>query len=125
MRRYSHDSYSTLRTGSARVGDTNGDNQAALPPFLVCIVRGPLRRRGNSQQLTQVPTAVECNRPAAQNCRHAQKAEPPKPIRWNMYKIAANVVRLGTVEAPDAATAIEKAAVEYKVPATRLMAIRR
>ena len=23
-----------------RLGDTNGDNQAALPPFFVCIVRG-------------------------------------------------------------------------------------
>jgi hypothetical protein len=29
----------------------------------------------------------------------------PKPIKWNIYKIAANAVRLGTVEAPDSATA--------------------
>jgi hypothetical protein len=54
-----------------------------------------------------------------------KKPEPPKPIRWNIYKIAANVVRLGTVEAPDAATAIEKGAAEFQVPANRLMAIRR
>jgi hypothetical protein len=53
-----------------------------------------------------------------------KKPEPPKPIRWNIYKIAANVVRLGTVGAPDAATAIEKAAAAYKVPATKLTAIR-
>jgi hypothetical protein len=34
-------------------------------------------------------------------------------------------IRLGTVEAPDAAAAIEKATAEFKVPANRLMAIRR
>jgi hypothetical protein len=32
---------------------------------------------------------------------------------------------LGTVESPDEATAIEKAAGEFKAPASRLMAIRR
>jgi hypothetical protein len=47
----------------------------------------------------------------------AKEPEPSKPIRLNIYKIAANVVRLGTVEAPDAATAIEKGAAEFKVPA--------
>ncbi len=56
----------------------------------------------------------------------AKEPEPPsKPTKWSIYKIAANAVRLGTVEAPDATTAIEKGAVEYKVPANRLMAIRR
>ncbi len=40
----------------------------------------------------------------------AQKPEPSKPTRWSIYKIAANAVRLGTVEAPDATTAIEKGA---------------
>jgi hypothetical protein len=54
-----------------------------------------------------------------------KKPEPPKPISWNVYKIAAKAVRLGTVEAPDAATAMEKGAAEFKVPANRLMAIRR
>jgi hypothetical protein len=44
----------------------------------------------------------------------AKEPEPSKPIRLNIYKIAANVVRLGTVEAPDAATA---GAAEFKVPA--------
>ena len=52
----------------------------------------------------------------------AKKPEPPKPTT---YKIAAKAVRLGTVEAADEATAIEKAAAEFKVPATRLMAVRR
>jgi hypothetical protein len=37
----------------------------------------------------------------------------------------AKAVRLGTVEAPDEAVAIEKAAAKFKVPATKLMAIRR
>jgi hypothetical protein len=55
----------------------------------------------------------------------ARKPEPPKPVRWNVYKIASKAVWLGTVEAPDEAAAIEKAAAEFKVPATKLMAIRR
>jgi hypothetical protein len=52
----------------------------------------------------------------------AKQPEPPKPTTWTIYKIAARVVRLGTVEAADKATAIEKGAVKFKVPATRLMA---
>jgi hypothetical protein len=55
----------------------------------------------------------------------AKKPDPPKPIRWTIYKIAAKAVSLGTVEAPDEAAAIEKGAAEFKVPANRLMAIRR
>ena len=55
----------------------------------------------------------------------AKKPEPPKPTTWTIYKIAAKAVRLGTVEAADEATAIEKAAAEFKVPATRLRALRR
>jgi hypothetical protein len=37
----------------------------------------------------------------------------------------AKAVRLGTVEAAGEAPAIEKAAAEFKVPANRLMAVRR
>jgi hypothetical protein len=55
----------------------------------------------------------------------AKKPEPPKPTTWSIYKLAAKAVRLGAVEAPDEATAIEKAAAEFKVPAKRLMAVRR
>jgi hypothetical protein len=55
----------------------------------------------------------------------ARKSEPPKPTTWSIYKIAAKAVRLGTVEAPDETTAIEKAAAEFRVPANRLMAVRR
>jgi hypothetical protein len=56
----------------------------------------------------------------------ATKPEPPpQPITWSIYKIAAKQVWLGTVEAPDAATAIEKAAVEFKVDTWRLLAVAR
>jgi hypothetical protein len=55
----------------------------------------------------------------------AKRPEPPKPIRWTIYKIAAKAVWLGTVEAVDGATAIEKGAAEFKVPATRLLVVRR
>jgi hypothetical protein len=37
---------------------------------------------------------------AADTCRIAKKPEPPKPIIWNLYKIARMAVWLGTVEAP-------------------------
>ncbi len=53
----------------------------------------------------------------------AKKPEPPKRMTWSIYKLAAKAVRLGTVEAPDEATAMEKAAAEFNVPATKLMAI--
>jgi hypothetical protein len=43
--------------------------------------------------------------------------EPPKPIVWNVYKFASKAVWLGAVEAPDEATAIERGAAEFKVPA--------
>jgi hypothetical protein len=55
----------------------------------------------------------------------AKRPEPPKPIRWTIYKIAAKAVRLGAVEAPDEAAAIEKGAAEFKVPATKLLVVRR
>jgi hypothetical protein len=55
----------------------------------------------------------------------AKQPEPPKPTTWTIYKIAAKAVRLGTVQAPDEATAIEKGAVAFRVPTNRLMAVRR
>src|SRR5262249_22789650 len=55
----------------------------------------------------------------------AKKPEPPPQlIAWSIYKIAAKQVWLGTVEAPDEATAIEKASAEFRVPATKLHAVR-
>jgi hypothetical protein len=46
-------------------------------------------------------------------------------MAWSVYKIAKKAVWLGIVEAPEAATAIEKPAAEFKVQPNRLMAIRR
>jgi hypothetical protein len=52
-----------------------------------------------------------------------KKPEPSKPMTRSIYMIAAKAVRLGAVAAPDAATAEFTA--EFKVPATKLRAIRR
>jgi hypothetical protein len=54
-----------------------------------------------------------------------QSGNAPKSIIWKIYKIANKAVWLGDVEAPDEAGAMEKAAAEYKVAASRLMALRR
>ena len=55
----------------------------------------------------------------------AKKPEPPPPTRWDVYKVAAKPIWLGTVEAPDKAAAIEKAATEFKAEAWRLYAVPR
>jgi hypothetical protein len=56
----------------------------------------------------------------------AKKPEPPpQPKTWNIYKIAAKAIWLGTVEAPDKQTAVEKAAQEFKTEAWRLYAVER
>ena len=55
-----------------------------------------------------------------------KKPEPsPQPITWTIYKIAAKQTWVGSVEAPDEATAVAKAAAEFRVPATKLHAVRR
>jgi hypothetical protein len=55
----------------------------------------------------------------------AKKPDPPKPIVWNVYKIAKKGVWLGTVEAPDKQAAVEKAAQEFKTEVWRLYAVAR
>jgi hypothetical protein len=55
----------------------------------------------------------------------AKKPEPPKPIIWNIYKIAAKAVRLGAVEAIDEGHCDREGRGAFKVPANRLMAVRR
>jgi hypothetical protein len=52
------------------------------------------------------------------------RARPRSRSRRSIYK-GAKAVWLGAVEAPDQAAVIEKAAAEFKVPANRLMAVRR
>jgi hypothetical protein len=46
----------------------------------------------------------------------AKQPEPTKPISWNVYKIVNKAIRLVTIDAPDDATAIEKAAAEFNAP---------
>ncbi len=53
-----------------------------------------------------------------------RKPEPP-PKSWNVYKVAAKAIWLGTVQAPDKKAAIEKAAQEFKIDAWRLYAVPR
>jgi hypothetical protein len=48
--------------------------------------------------------------------RPSRLPEPPKPLVWNV-KFASKAVWLGAMEAPDEATAMERAAVEFKVAA--------
>jgi hypothetical protein len=56
----------------------------------------------------------------------AKEPEPPSQLTaWSVYKIAKKAAWLGIVEAPDEQTAIEKAAAEFKVPANRLVVVRR
>jgi hypothetical protein len=57
--------------------------------------------------------------------RMAKKPEPPKPISWNVYNVAPAKPSGWRGQAPDEAAAVEKGAREFKVPATKLMAIRR
>jgi hypothetical protein len=85
----------------------------------------PEKRAGTSlgrrqQKTAQLGTALPCY-----TADLAKKPEPPKPIIWNVYKIASKAVWLGAVEATDETAAMEKAAAEFKVPANRLLAIRR
>jgi hypothetical protein len=50
-----------------------------------------------------VPGAVECNRPAAQNCRDAKETRTNEVDRLDVSKMADNAIRLDTIEAPDEA----------------------
>jgi membrane-bound lytic murein transglycosylase B len=63
--------------------------------------------------------------PAPDTAAMAKKPEPRKATTWNIYKIVSKAVWLGAVEATEETSAMEKAAAEFKVPANRLMAIRR
>jgi hypothetical protein len=50
---------------------------------------------------------------------------PPQPKSWNVYKVAAKAIWLGTVKATNKRAAIEKAAQEFKTDAWRLYAVKR
>jgi hypothetical protein len=55
----------------------------------------------------------------------AKKPEPPQSVTWTIYKIAAKQTWGDIMEAIDKATAIEKAAAEFRLPATKLHAVPR
>jgi hypothetical protein len=80
------------------------------------------RKRGSTDR--RLPSRI-AGTPAGRYCGLAKKPQRPKPIVWNVYKIASKAVWLGEIEAPDDTTAMEKVGAEFKVPANRLMAIRR
>jgi hypothetical protein len=42
-----------------------------------------------------------------------------QPLRWDIYRAAAKARLIGTVDAPDADTAIKVAAEEYNIPDPR------
>ncbi len=49
----------------------------------------------------------------------------PTPLSWDIYRAANKAKLIGSVEAGDAEAAIEKAAIEFKTDAWRLIATRR
>jgi hypothetical protein len=51
--------------------------------------------------------------------------EPPKPTRWTIYTIAARQTWVGETEVANEHEAIQKAAEQFKQPATKLHAVRR
>jgi hypothetical protein len=50
---------------------------------------------------------------------------PQQPSTWSIYRAAKTAVWLGEVEAWDEREAIEKAAEQFKMTATKLIATRR
>src|SRR5262249_30461106 len=48
----------------------------------------------------------------------AKKSQPPKPIRWDIYGAVSKAKWIGEVEATDEFATIERAAEQFKVPAT-------
>jgi hypothetical protein len=58
--------------------------------------------------------------------KEPRKPQPPPWLTtWTIYKVAAKQMRLGEVEAADEREAIEKAAKEFNVITSRLLAVRR
>jgi hypothetical protein len=100
------------------------------------------RRLGPPTPQTLAPGSEFCRRDARSAARLRQasiaatswwlivadmprKPKRPPPTSWNIYKVAKKGIWLGTVEAPDKATAIEKGAQEFKTEAWCLYAVAR
>jgi hypothetical protein len=54
-----------------------------------------------------------------------QSPEPPRPTSWNIYRLAGTTRRHGIVEADSPTEAIAKAAAQFKIIASRLIAVER
>jgi hypothetical protein len=57
--------------------------------------------------------------------KRPSRQQPPPISSWGIFRAAAKAKPLGTVEAADEAEAIEKAAAQFKVLASTLIAVRR
>ncbi len=69
-------------------------------------------------------TAGRCVEPTQPLPNTAGMPRKPEQLKsWTIYKVAAKAIWLGTVEAPDKRTAIEKGAKEFKMDAWRLYAV--
>jgi membrane-bound lytic murein transglycosylase B len=104
------------------------DEASELQSAAACLPAAQPKRRAAQASFFKQYTTNPTNfilQPPPDTAGMAKRPEPPKPTSWTIYKLAAKAVRLGQVEAPDEAAAIEKAAAEFKVPANRLMATRR
>jgi hypothetical protein len=56
----------------------------------------------------------------------SRKPQPPAPTRWDILYAGKNAkLLLGEVEATDEADAIAKAAEQFKMPASKLIAVKR
>jgi len=54
-----------------------------------------------------------------------QLSEQSRPARWNIYRVAGKARPLGTVEAASPNEAIQKAAAQFKVIASKLIVTQR
>jgi hypothetical protein len=108
---------------------TTGSSNSASPPSFFCLDIAlppdcaPSRLR--SSNLCPASAPLRRSWLPSDTAAMVKKPDPSKPTTWTIYKIAAKAVRLGTVGAADEAAAIEKGAAAFKVPANRLMAVRR
>ena len=55
----------------------------------------------------------------------AKRPEPPRLMTWDVYRAAHKPKIVGSVQAANAAEAVQKAAQEFKVDAWRLIAVAR
>ncbi len=105
----------------ARAATRTGKNGGFGPPLLFRherVVTGratPDRWRGSDRL---ADTGAMPKRPSPDKPQ-------PTPLSWDIYRAANKAKLIGSVEAGDAEAAIEKAAIEFKTDAWRLIATRR